>query len=176
MSWSCNCSLTTVLDIHVIMVITVSVAFKSPTVTILKLLRNLPPWPVLRHPWEWWGAITSIKLKGKECWPCAESCCCKSLPESNPFENSLILIDNFSLFEVEGWVWVHWWSLYEWLKLIARMCGSSFKSKNFLDWFFSEMWVSKSIGYMGEFLVLSPLNIMLRAFIMVVMVSCWSIL
>jgi len=61
------------------------------------------------------------------------------------------------------------------LELVAWVSRCSLKTKNSLNWLFSENWESKSSGNMREFLILSPLNVIFGAHIMVVMTGCWLI-
>lgn len=87
----------------------------------------------------------------------------------------MVLVDNLSLLEVKISRWLHWWGLDEWLELVSWVSWSSLKTKNSLDWLFTKHWESKSGGDVWEFLVLSPLNIVLGTFIVIVMVSSWSV-
>lgn len=73
MCWSYDGSLESILDIHVIMIIWVSVTVKIPSRTILELLRNLPPIPLFRDPAKRWSTIGSINFKGIESWPSTKS-------------------------------------------------------------------------------------------------------
>ena len=56
------------------------------------------------------------------------------------------------------------------------MSRGALNTKNTLNWLFSENWESKSIGNMGELLFLSPFNIEVRSFVVIVMISCLTVL
>ena len=80
------------------------------------------------------------------------------------------------MLEVECGIWVHWGCLYEWLELIAWMCGSSFDAKYPFNWFFSQQGITQSVSDMWEFLVFSPLDIVFAALIMIIMMCLRSVL
>ena len=87
----------------------------------------------------------------------------------------MVLIDNFSLLEVESSIWLHWWGLYKWLELISNISWSSLKSKNSLNWLLSQDWESESGSNVREFLILSPFNIVLISLIVVIVISGWPV-
>jgi len=55
------------------------------------------------------------------------------------------------------------------------MSLSSLKSYDSFDWLFSEFWVSQSCSNMREFLIFSPFNIIFVTFIVIVVISGWSV-
>ena len=158
------------------MVITITHGFKTPTWTILELLRYCPPVEIVSLPWKWGCAISSINLKYIEPREESESGGYTGLPEACPFNNSIVLVDCFTSLEVKCRIWRHWWSLNEWLVLVARMCWGSFKTNNTLNRFLSQDWISESVCYMWELLIVAPFNLILIALIMIVVRSRRSIL
>lgn len=176
MSWSGKHSFTWILDIHIVVIITIPVSFKTPTWTILELLWDLPHIPVWGSPFQWWNTISCVDFKGIECRPCSKGNTTYDFPKLDPFTNFLILIDHFSLLEVQCWIRIHRRGLHKWLELISRVSRSSFKPENSFNRFFFQNWVSKSISYMREFLFISPFNIILASLIVIVMMSLWPLL
>lgn len=170
-SWSDNRSLSTILDIHVVVIITISDTFKSPSGTILELSWDIEPIPLLSHPLKRWCTITLIDFEDIESWRQAENSESASFPEFNPLTNSLVLVDHFTFFEVKSGIWLHWWCLHERLELITWVSWCSFETENSLDRLFTKKWESESGGDMREFLALSPLAIVWHTFIVIVMVS-----
>lgn len=135
-----NWSLSSILNIHIIVVITISHSFKIPTRSILKLARNIEPVPVFTHPLQWRSSISLINFKNiKSRWK-SEECNKWSFPKLYPFSNSFIFINDFSFFKVKSCIRLHWRSLNEWLELVTWICRSSFKTYNSFNRFFSENW------------------------------------
>lgn len=56
------------------------------------------------------------------------------------------------------------------------MGRSSFNSKDSFDWLFSKDGVTESIGHMRELLLISPLNIVLAALVVIIVMSLGSVL
>jgi len=175
MSGSSHSSLTTVLHVHVLVIITVTDVFEVPTTTILELSRNIKPVPVFRHPTERRRSISSVHFKDIEAREESESACGHSFPESSPLNNSSVFINSFSLGEVKSWIRVHGRSLDERLELVTRVTGSSFNSENSLNRLFTHDRVTLAISNMGEFLIFRPLDLMSGTTIVIIMSSSRSV-
>ena len=63
---SSEATLARVLHVHVLAVVTISVFFDTPAGTVLELLGDVPPVPVLGDPICRRGTITSVHLKDVE--------------------------------------------------------------------------------------------------------------
>ena len=176
MSWSSHRSLDAVLEVHVIMVITISVFFETPAWAILELLRNPPPVPVVGNPREGWCTVSCIYFKSVEGRPCAQGWRCDHFPESNPLKDFSVLVYGLSLFEAQSRVRVHRWRLHERLELIPRMRWCSLNAENSLNRFLTKYGVAKSVCYMRELLVLSPLHVVLRSLVVIIVMSFGSVL
>ena len=87
----------------------------------------------------------------------------------------MVLINDLPLLEAECGIRVHGWGLDEWLELIPRMSGGALNAKNLLDRLLSQDGISETVGDMRELLLLSPLDIELRALIVIVMVRMWAV-
>lgn len=164
-------TLATILKVHVIVVITITHCFKSPTWTILELLWDCPPVEIISLPCEGRCAISSINFEYIKTRSKSESSSDTYFPEAGPFNNSIVLINRFTKFEGKCRIWRHRWGLNEWLVLIARMCWSSFKTNNTLDWFFTQYWISKSVSNMWELLIIAPFDFILVTLVMIVVRS-----
>jgi len=173
--WSHDRSLGTILNVHVIMVITISNTFQAPSGTILELSWDIIPIPVVSHPLEGRSTVTFVDLENIESWRHTENSDGTGFPEFDPLANSSILINDLTFLEVEGSIWLHWWNLNMGLELITWVSWCSFETENSLDWLLTEDWVSKSGGDVREFLVLGPFNVIFSSFIVIIMVSGWLI-
>ena len=175
MAWACNTTLNTILQVHVVVIIAESCLFKTPAATVLELGRDLPEVPLLGHPLEGWCTISSIYFEGVEGGPSTNDNSGASLPEANPLSDFLVLIDGLSLLEVQCWIGVHRGGLHEGLELITRMSGCTLDTEDALDGLFPQDWETESLGNMGELLVLSPLDIILRSLIVIVVMSVGAV-
>lgn len=175
MSWSDNTPLCWVDKVHVVMVVTISSLFQWPTATVLELLGDLPPIPVICHPTQWRCTICCIHFKHIESWGHTKCNCCQSLPETSPFHNSTVFINDFALFKVKGCVWLHAWCLNEWLELVTWMSRCPFYSEYSFYWFFSEDRIAKTVCNVWELLVVTPFNFVWGTLIVIIMTGCWAI-
>jgi len=169
-------SLTTILHVHVFVIITVAVAFGVPTATILELSGDIEPVPVLGHPLERGRTSSSVHFEDIETREETEGGQDGRFPEAGPLNDSGVFINSLALGEVECWVGVHRGSLDEGLELVTGMAGSSFDSEDSLNGLFTENWVALTVSDMGEFLVLGPVDLMLGSTIVIVMGGSRSVL
>ena len=167
-------TLSTVLHVHVIVIITVSVALELPATTILELLGNLPPVPILSDPAEGRCAIGSVDLEQVESGAETESAHGHGLPEADPFDDTAVFINDLTLLEVECWIGVHRGSLNEWLELITGMSRCSFDSDDTLNRLLLKDGVTETSSNVRELLVISPFNLPLVTFIVIVMAGSRS--
>lgn len=100
-------TLTAILHIHVLVIITVTIALELPATTVLELFWDLPPVPVVSQPAEGGGTVGSIDLECVEAGAEAKGAESQGFPESDPLDNSSVLIDGLSLLEVECGIGVH---------------------------------------------------------------------
>jgi hypothetical protein len=175
-SWSGEETLSTIVEVHVLVVITVPHSFESPSGTILELLWNVPPLKVFSSPAERWHAVTCVGLEQVESWSKSEGASNRCFPEAGPFNHSGVLVNSFTLLEVKCGIWIHRWCLHEWLELVTGMCWRSLDTQDALNRFFSENWVAKSISNMREFLIISPFDFELTSLIVIVVTGGWSVL
>jgi len=139
---SSKATLTTILHVHVLTVITVSVFFDAPSGTILELLWNIPPVPVVSNPVRAWCTIASVHLEDIEGRGCTEHNCGHSLPEAGPFDDATVLVDNLTLLEGEICIRLHGRCLDEGLQLVARVSWSALNTENALNRLFLQNWVA----------------------------------
>lgn len=175
MGWSHDRSLRAVLDVHVVVVITISDTLEVPAGTVLELSWDIEPIPVLGHPRKRWCSISLINFEDVETWAHTKNNGGGSLPEFAPFSNSGVLVDDLSLGEVQSGVRLHWWGLKEWLELITWVGWSSLETDDLFEWLFSQHWETESSSDVREFLVLSPLNVIFGTFL-VPMIDSWPVL
>lgn len=149
-------SLTRVLPVHVVVVITVTVIFHAIVSSILELFWDLPRSPVLRDPIQRWKSISGIHLENIEAGSKAKSADCHSLPESVPFDNIAVLVDDLALFEVECWIGVHAGRLHERLELVAGMTLRTLNAEDALNGILPEAGVAESVSHVRPFLLVSP--------------------
>jgi hypothetical protein len=173
---SSKATLTTVLHIHVLAVITVSVFFDAPSGTILELLGNIPPVPVVSNPVRAWCTITSVHLEDVEGRGSTEHNCGHSLPEAGPFDDATVLVDNLTLLEGEICIRLHGRCLNEGLQLVARVSWSALNTENALNRLFLQNWVSETVGNVGELLLIGPLDVVFGALVVIVVGSCGTVL
>ena len=102
-----QCTLSTILHVHVVVIVTVPVALKGPSAAILELLGDLSPVPIVGHPVNGWSTIGSIHLKDVEAGSQSERAHGEGLPEADPLDDATVLVDDFTLFEVQGGIWAH---------------------------------------------------------------------
>jgi len=169
-------SLTTVLHVHVFVIITVTETLGIPTTTILELSGDIEPVPVLGHPLERGGTSSSVHFEHIETREETEGGQDGGFPEAGPLNDSGVFINSLALGEVECWVGVHRGSLDEGLELVTGMARSSFDSEDSLDGLFTENWVALTVSDMREFLVLRPVDLMLGSTIVIVMSGSRSVL
>jgi hypothetical protein len=122
-----------------------------------------------------WSSVAFIDFKDVESWGHTEHSDSASFPELNPFGNSFVFVDDLSLFEVEGGIWLHRWSLHEWLELITWVGWGSLKTKDSFYWLLSKSWESESGSDMRELLIITPLNIVLGTLAVIVVISGWLV-
>ena len=167
-------TLGTILHVHVLVIITISHCFEAPATTVLELLRDLPPVPVLSNPREGRCTISGVDLEEVESGSETKSAHGQGLPEADPFDNTAVLIDDLTLSEVECGIRVHGGSLDEWLELIAGMSRCSFDSDNTLDRLLSKDLVTETSSNVRELLVITPFNLPLVTLIVIVMCGSGS--
>lgn len=73
-------------------------------------------------------------------------CQAGQLNESDPFQNSCVLINDFSLFEVKLWVWLGVWCLHERLVQINWVENIVLEFEESVDWGAQEFWMAESVG------------------------------
>jgi len=78
--------------------------------------------------------------------------------------------------EAQVLIWIHRWSLDEWLQLVAWVRWSTLDTEDSLDWLLLQDWVTKSVSHVWELLLISPLNVVFGALIVIVVGSCWTVL
>lgn len=169
MSWTTKGSLGTILNVHVVVVVTVTNALELPATTILELLGNLPPVPVVSNPAERGSAICSIDFKDVEAGAETKGAEGKSLPEAHPLDNTPVFVDGLTKLETERGIRLHGGGLNEWLELVAGMCRCSLNANNALDRLLTKHWETEASGYVRELLVISPLDLPLVTSIVIVM-------
>ena len=174
--WSCEGTLTSILHVHVFVVITISVRLELPAATVLELFGNTMPVPIFSHPINGRCTIGGIDLKDVETGSETKGAEGQTLPELDPLGDASVLIDDLALREVEGGIWAQRGSLHEWLELITGMSRCSFDTENTLDRLFSEDWVSKTGGDVGELLIITPFNFPFVSLIVIVVASGCSAL
>jgi len=123
--WSNETSLSAILNVHVVVIITISDALSVPAGTILELTRDIEPVPVVSHPIQRWSTVSLINFEHVESWTHTKNNESGAFPELNPFSNSSIFVDDIAHSHVEGGVRLHWWSLNERLELIAYVSWCS---------------------------------------------------
>ena len=164
-------TLATVLEVHIVVVITITYAFKTQTRSILELLWDRPPVEIVTLPRKWRHAISGVNFEYIEARSESESGSNTCFPEAGPFNNSIVLVDRFTSLEVKCGIWRHRWSLNEWLVLIARMCWSSFDSNDTLNGLFTHYWISESVRNMWELLIVTPFYFILVTLVMIIVRS-----
>lgn len=168
-------SLSTVEEVHVVVVVTVSVWLKGPATTILKLLRDLIPIPIVSHPTETRCAITRIHFKSVETWHGTKSQSSKGFPETCPFNYFSVFVDDFAVLKVQSGIRIHAWCLNERLELITRVSGCSFNTENALDGLLSQNGIPESVCNVREFLIVTPVYLVLVASVVIVMCGSRSV-
>ena len=174
--WSREQTLTTVVEVHVVVVITVPHSLEAPSRSVLELLWDGPPVEVFARPAERWHAVSCVSLEQVEPWCEAESAGNRGFPETGPFDDSVILVNGLALLKAERGVWVHRWCLDEWLELVTWMSWGSLNTQNALYWLFSQDGVAKPVSHMWELLVVTPLDFVRATLVVIVVTSRWSIL
>ena len=168
-----NCTLGTILDVHIFVIITVSVALEAPATSILELLWDLPPVPIIRHPVEGGCSIGRVDLKEVEAGSEAKSAHRHGFPEAHPLNYTTVLIDSLSLLEVERGVGAHRRRLNEWLELVTGMRWCSLNAEDAFDGLLAEDGVAKTRGDVRELLVITPLDFPLVTLVVIVMARRW---
>lgn len=174
MGWSSEHTLASILEVHVVVVVTVSNGLKTPARSILELLWNLMPTGVLSNPVKGWSTISSVNFENVETWGESESAESESLPETGPLNNSSVLVDGLASLEAECGIWVHGWGLNEWLKLVTWVSWGTLETENALNWLLTKDWVSETGSNVWELLLISPLNLVFVSLIVIVVRSHWS--
>lgn len=152
MSGSHDTSLGRVLHIHVFVIVTVSVRFEIPATTILELLGDLPPIPVVGHPACGRCTVSSVNFENVEARGKTKHDSGHGLPEASPFDNSTVLVNDFTLLETQVFIRRHARGLNERLELVTRMSRGTLNTENSLDRFFTEDGVTKTISNVRELL------------------------
>lgn len=125
-------------DIDIVVVITISDSFDSPTTSILELLHWLSETePVSRLPIKRWSTVILIDFKNVKSWSNKSSDSKQCFPEFYPLSNMLVFIDDFTHLKIKAGIWINTLSLYEWLILETWMSLKSFKTENSFKWVFS---------------------------------------
>jgi len=171
-SLSSDASLGRILDIHVIVIVAIPVRLQVPASSVLELFGDLPPAPVVRHPATRRSTIASVHFESVKSWHQTESAKSQCLPESSPLDYFVVFVNGFTVFEVQGGVWVHTGGLDEGLELISGMGRSALNAKYTLNRLLTQNWIAKTLCYMRPFLVITPINFVFAAAIVVVMGSC----
>ena len=144
MSWTAKTSLSTILHVHILVIITISSLLELPAATVLELLGNLPPVEILSQPTKGRCTIGSVDFEQIESWGKTKGRHGHSFPEANPLNDLAVFVDGLTLLEGECGIWVHGRGLNEWLELITGMSWCSFNSNNTLNWLFTENGISES--------------------------------
>ena len=150
------------------MVVTITDVLQLEAATILELLGNLPPGPVIGHPAERGETIGAIHLVEVEARHHTHSGNGQSLPEADPLEEFRVLINSFALSEVQVFIGLHAGRLHERLILVARVHWCTLQADDSLDGLLTHFRVTESIGNVGELLVVGSLNFPLVATIVIV--------
>lgn len=161
-------TLTAILHVHVLAVITVSIFFNAPSGTILELLGDIPPVPVISNPVRAWCTVASVHLENVEGWGSTEHNCGHNLPEAGPFDDATVLVDDLALLEGEICIGFHRGSLNEGLQLVARVSRSALNTENALNRLLLQNWVAETVGNVGELLIIGPLDVVFGALVVVV--------
>ncbi len=169
-------TLSTILHVHVVVIITVSVALELPATAILELLGDLEPVPVISHPVDGGRAVGCVHLEDVEAGSETESAHSECLPEADPLDDAAVLVDDLTLFEVERGIGAHRGGLHEGLELVTWMGWSSLNTENALDWLLTKDWVAETASNVRELLIVSPLNLELVTLVVIVMASSRSVL
>ena len=157
------------------MIITISVALELPAATILELLGDAPPGPVLSHPVDGGSTVGSVDFEKIETWSESERAHGEGLPEADPLDDLAVLVDGLTLLEVERGIGVHGGSLDEGLELITWMGRCSLDTSDALDWLLSQDGVTETASNVRELLVISPLDFPLVTLVVIVMARGGSI-
>lgn len=176
MHGSHNTSLNGVMEVHVVVIVTVSDTFKVPAATILELLRDLPPVPVVGHPRQGGCTISCIDLENIESRRDTKDDSCQGLPEASPFNDSAVFINSFTLLEAKVSIRLHTWGLNERLELVTWMSRCSLDTEDSLNRLFTKNWVAETVSDVRELLVISPLDFVFAAFVVIVVGRCGAIL
>lgn len=125
-------SFESIVDVHEVMVIAVSDLFEIPRSHVLELEGDLMPCACVAKPLQRWSSIVCVDFKGIEHRPKRQGDSKYNFPESNPFSDSRILINDLPFLKINGRVWIHRRSLHERLELIPRMRSSHLNPHDFL--------------------------------------------
>jgi len=160
-----------VLDIHIIVIVAVSVRLQVPASSVLELLGDLPPVPIVSHPAGRRSTISSINFERVKSWHESKSAKSHCLPESSPLDNFVVFVNSFTMFEIQGGVWIHTGCLDEGLELVAGMGRCALNANYTLNRLLSQDWIAKTVCYMWEFLIITPINFVFATTIVVVVGS-----
>lgn len=127
MRWSDNRSLSSILDVHVLVVVTVSDALEAPSTAVLELAGNGPP-EVLLDPLEGRSTVSSVDLEAVEGRGEPDASESECFPESDPLGDLGVLVDCLAKLKGECGIGVHGRGLNEWLELVTGMGRCSLKS------------------------------------------------
>jgi len=151
-------SFKSIVNVHEIMIITVSDLLEVPRSHILQLKWNLVPAACVGQPLQWRSSIICINFKRVEHWPKRQSDPKNNFPKLNPFSYFCVLIDDLAFFKVNGRVRIHGGSLYKWLELVTRMRRGHFNAHDLFKRGASKDGVSKSGSHMRKLLGVIPFN------------------
>mmetsp|Transcript_4450 Transcript_4450/g.7592 ORF Transcript_4450/g.7592 Transcript_4450/m.7592 type:complete len:349 (+) Transcript_4450:618-1664(+) len=168
---SSNRSLPAVLQAHVVVVVGVTGALGVPAAAVLELSGDLVHEPVLADPLERGDSVAGVDLEDVEGGRGSTDDGGEGLPEPDPLGNLSVFIDHLAQLEVERRIRVHRGRLHEGLELVAGVSLGSLESQDSLEGALAELGVAESRGHVRELLVVGPLDIVLRALIMVVVVG-----
>lgn len=142
----------------------------------MELLGDLPPIPVVAHPRQRRCAISCVDFKHVEARRDTKGDRGGRLPKTGPLDHSTVLVDGLTLLEAEICIGLHGWRLDEGLELVAWVSRCALNTENSLDGLLAKNRVTKTISHMRELLIISPLDLVLAAFIVVVLVGGGTIL
>jgi hypothetical protein len=164
------------VEVHVLVVITVSVRLEVPSTTVLELLGNLPPVPVLGHPAQRRSSVSSVNFEQVETRGQTEGSESHGLPEANPFNNLVVFVNSFAVLEAESGIGLHRGSLYEGLELVTGMSRGTLNTDNTFDGFLTEDGVAKTVSNVGPLLLVRHFHLPVVAAIVIVVIGSGAVL
>lgn len=83
------------------------------------------------------------------------------LPELNPFHDFCVFVEDFSLFEIQGFMRLRTWGFNERLINVGWVENIVFEPEKPFKWGSNELWVTKSVSYVFELFFRFHLNVVL---------------